>query len=46
MRREALRAGDVVEGPAIIEEFGTTTVVPPSWSAYAQPGGAMQIRRS
>lgn len=46
LRRESLDAGDKVDGPAIIEEFGTTTVVPPSWSARALPGGAIEIRRS
>jgi N-methylhydantoinase A len=45
-RREALGVGEVVTGPAIIEEFGTTTVVPPSWSAHVMPGGAIEIRRS
>ncbi len=45
-RREALGAGDVVPGPAIIEEFGTTTVVPPGWSAFVQAIGAIEIRRS
>jgi N-methylhydantoinase A len=45
-RRESLAAGDVVAGPAIIEEFGTTTVVPPSWSAHVQPIGAIEIKRS
>lgn len=43
-RREALAPGDVFAGPAIFEEFGTTTVVPPGWSAHVQPIGAIEIR--
>ncbi|MFQ5342033.1 MAG: hydantoinase/oxoprolinase family protein [Anaerolineae bacterium] len=30
-QREALRCGNVVEGPAVIEAEDTTIVVPPSW---------------
>jgi len=44
IRRESLAAGGRIDGPTIIEEFGTTTVVPPGWSAHAQPGGAILIR--
>lgn len=32
-RREALRPGNRIVGPAIVTEFSTTTVVPPSFSA-------------
>lgn len=46
MRRDVLGSGEIVAGPAIIEEFGTTTVVPPSWSARVLEGGAIEIRRS
>jgi N-methylhydantoinase A len=31
--RKALAAGQIIPGPAIIEERETTTVIPPSWSA-------------
>jgi N-methylhydantoinase A len=31
-RRTALATGQRVDGPAIIEEYGSTTVVPPAWS--------------
>jgi 5-oxoprolinase (ATP-hydrolysing) len=31
--RELLRAGDIVEGPAIIEQYDTTTVIPPGLKA-------------
>ncbi len=32
-RREDLRAGNVVRGPAIISEYSATTLVPPGWRA-------------
>jgi N-methylhydantoinase A len=31
--RDALDVGAVVTGPAIVEQFDATTVIPPSWSA-------------
>src|SRR5204862_2538054 len=31
--RERLRAGDRIEGPAIVEQYDSTTVVPPGLSA-------------
>ena len=38
VRRAGLGAASALPGPAIIEEYGATTVVPPGWSA--QPGAA------
>jgi N-methylhydantoinase A len=32
-RREELRAGDVVRGPAVLEEFGSTVPVAPGFRA-------------
>ena len=32
-RREALRPGNQIVGPAIVTEFSATTVVPPDFSA-------------
>jgi len=46
MRREALGPAASLAGPAIIDEFGTTSIIPPSWVAYALAGGAIEIRRS
>ena len=37
--RERLPAGAVLEGPAIIEETGSTTVVPPGWRATVRTLG-------
>jgi N-methylhydantoinase A len=44
VRRETLGAGQRLEGPAIIEEFGTTIVVPPAWEAHAGETSALFIR--
>lgn len=39
LRRESLGPGFREDGPMIIEEFGATTVVPPSWRAELEPNG-------
>jgi N-methylhydantoinase A len=39
--REAMQIGSVLEGPAIIEEAGGTSVVPPGWSVGVHPSGAL-----
>jgi N-methylhydantoinase A len=43
--RNALSAGDTVEGPAIIEETTTTTLVPPGWQARLIEGGHMALTK-
>lgn len=43
--REALRPGDAVSGPAIIEQLDTTTVVPPGHLATVHERGSLLIRR-
>ena len=43
--REQLGLGDVVRGPAIIEEATSTTVVPPSWVATLIEGAHISIRQ-
>ncbi|MDW8359212.1 MAG: hydantoinase/oxoprolinase family protein [Candidatus Caldarchaeum sp.] len=45
VRREYLGVGDVVEGPAIVEEYDSTTVVPPGWRAVVDETGCMVMRR-
>ncbi len=40
-RRDAMRAGQVIEGPAIVEEAGGTSVLPPGWSARVHESGAL-----
>jgi 5-oxoprolinase (ATP-hydrolysing)/N-methylhydantoinase A len=42
-RREHLLAGNVIAGPAIIEQLDSTTVVPPGMPATVLPDGAIVI---
>jgi len=43
--RNGVGPGAVVEGPAIIEESGATTVVPPEWRATVHASGHLLLRR-
>ncbi len=43
--REQLAAGATVDGPAIVEEFGATTVVPPGWSGTVDAHGNLHFAR-
>ncbi|MEM0482906.1 MAG: hydantoinase/oxoprolinase family protein, partial [Nitrososphaerota archaeon] len=43
--RESLPAGFSAEGPAIIEEYDSTTVVPPGWGLEVVENGCMVLRR-
>jgi len=43
--RERLPVGEEVAGPAIIEEEGSSTVVPPGWSATLDRIGCVVLRR-
>lgn len=43
--RNALAAGQRVEGPAIIEERETTTVIPPGWTATVDKIGCIFARK-
>ncbi|MGJ5748905.1 5-oxoprolinase (ATP-hydrolysing) [Streptomyces puniciscabiei] len=45
-RRQDLRLGDGVEGPAIIAEADATTVVDPGWRAAADEHGDLVLTRS
>ncbi len=45
LRRESLDTGFAEDGPMIIEEFGATTVVPPSWRASLEPNGNILLTR-
>ncbi|MFI1657898.1 hydantoinase B/oxoprolinase family protein [Streptomyces sp. NPDC020472] len=44
-RREDLRPGDAVDGPAILAEADATTVVDTGWRATATDGGHLLLRR-
>tara|TARA_Y100000590_G_scaffold405280_1_gene493447 strand:- start:5184 stop:7226 length:2043 start_codon:yes stop_codon:yes gene_type:complete len=41
IQRESLTQENVVHGPAIIQEFGSTTVLPPEWSLSVKPDGSL-----
>jgi N-methylhydantoinase A len=43
--RERLAAGASLTGPAIVEEMGATTVVPPRWSATVGSWGELLLER-
>ncbi|WP_026875769.1 hydantoinase/oxoprolinase family protein [Jiangella gansuensis] len=43
--RSALGAGDVVDGPAVVEEFGSTVPVHPGFRAVVDPFGNLLITR-
>jgi N-methylhydantoinase A len=43
--RERLQMGNVVNGPAIIFQLDTTTVIPPGWHAWVDPYGTLVITR-
>jgi N-methylhydantoinase A len=45
-RREALGAGQVLDGPAIVEQLDTTTLVPPGARAIVHESGALIIDRA
>ncbi|CAB4244116.1 Acetophenone carboxylase gamma subunit [Methylacidimicrobium sp. AP8] len=44
-RRERLRPGNRIEGPAVILEYSGTTVVPPSWKAHVDRYGGLLLTR-
>jgi N-methylhydantoinase A len=43
--RAALRPGDVIDGPAVIEEYGSTLPVHPGFTAETDPHGNLVVRR-
>ena len=43
--RERLRAGALIDGPAIIAEQNATTVVEPGWQARLMAAGPIELRR-
>ncbi|MCX7139918.1 MAG: hypothetical protein NT123_02225 [Proteobacteria bacterium] len=44
LAREGLSVGDIIEGPAIVEQFDTTTVIEPGDSAQVDEMGNLIIR--
>ena len=45
IERAALAPGDVVVGPAILEQLDATTVLPPGWSATVDDLGNLRVAR-
>ncbi|MEM3021879.1 MAG: hydantoinase/oxoprolinase family protein [Candidatus Caldarchaeum sp.] len=45
IRRDSLQAGDEVEGPAVLEEYDSTTVIPPGWRASVDGTGCLVMKR-
>ena len=44
-RRELLRAGDTLTGPAVIQEFGSTLPIHPGFTATVDELGNVVVRR-
>ena len=44
--RERLPAGAALAGPAIVEEFGATTVIPPGWRGALDDHGNIRLTRT
>ena len=43
MPRDALRAGERIEGPAIVEQVDSTILIAPQWTAEAHPDGCSAL---
>ncbi len=43
--RDRLLAGNTIKGPAIIEEAGSTTIIPPRWTAKVSQFGNILVRQ-
>ncbi|MEX2147649.1 MAG: hydantoinase/oxoprolinase family protein [Candidatus Rokuibacteriota bacterium] len=43
--RERLPEGAALRGPAVVEEFGATTVVPPGWQGVVDEHGNLRLER-
>jgi 5-oxoprolinase (ATP-hydrolysing) len=44
-RREGLRPGALIDGPAVLAERNATTVVDPGWQARCTAAGALELQR-
>ncbi|HXO62991.1 MAG TPA: hydantoinase/oxoprolinase family protein [Candidatus Acidoferrales bacterium] len=42
-RRDDLRVGDAISGPAMVAEYSATTLVPPDWSARVDNYGQLML---
>ena len=44
--RPGLRAGEIVDGPTIVESLDSTVVIPPMWSGSVDDDGYIRIRKA
>jgi len=44
--RAMIAAGDVLKGPAIVNQMDTTTLIPQGWQASVAPSGALVLRHT
>jgi N-methylhydantoinase A/oxoprolinase/acetone carboxylase beta subunit len=44
--RDRLATDHVIQGPAVIEESGSTTIVPPGWTAKVIGLGELMLERA
>nr|WP_269811384.1 hydantoinase/oxoprolinase family protein [Kineosporia rhizophila] len=44
--RDALRPGDLITGPALVEQMDSTVVVPPGFAGPVHPDGTLELRLS
>jgi N-methylhydantoinase A len=45
-RREALIAGQIIRGPALVTEKVSTTYIAPKWGGYVDPHGNLLLERA
>ena len=45
LARQALPVAEIISGPAIVEEAGSSTIVPPGWNVMLDPHGILLLRR-
>ena len=45
VRRDELRPGDTVPGPAVVEFMDSTAVVPPGWTLLTRQDGILEVTR-
>ncbi|HSR40815.1 MAG TPA: hydantoinase/oxoprolinase family protein, partial [Longimicrobiales bacterium] len=43
IRREALRAGHSLRGPAVVQEYSATTWLPPGWTLEVDPAAVLHL---
>ncbi|WP_408610755.1 hypothetical protein [Kineobactrum salinum] len=44
--RDGLGQGDTLTGPAVVDEWTTTTIVPPGWTLTVHASGTLIMTRA